>query len=130
MEILPFPQDPNLCPRSDLLSYIKRTESFRQIGNRFSEQLFISYCKPHKAVTSCTIARWQKTILKRAGIDTSIFTAHSFRSAVVSTANLKGASLADIMKLADWSSQTMFNKFYKKSLVPSVAPVGALVLAQ
>ena len=81
-------------------------------------------------MTSATIARWLKTILKRAAIDTSIFTAHSFRSAVTSAAHFKGASICDIMKLADWSSPSMFNKFYKKPIVASVAPVGALVLSQ
>ena len=102
-----------------LLSYIQRTESLRQIGKQSIKQLFVSYCKPHKAVTSATIARWLKTILKRAAIDTSIFTAHSFRSAVTSAAHFKGAS-----------SPSMFNKFYKKPIVASVAPVGALVLSR
>ena len=77
-------------------------------------------------MTSTTIARWLKTILKRAAIDT----AHSFRSAVTSAAHFKGASICDIMKLADWSSPSMFNKFYKKPIVTSVAPGGALVLSQ
>ena len=33
--------------------------------------------KPYKAVTSSTIDRWHKSLLEGAGIDTSVFSAHS-----------------------------------------------------
>ena len=124
-----FSQDLELCPRAHLLCYIQKTESLRTVESLCVNQLFVWYCKPHKAVSSATIARWLKTILKQANIDTSIFTAHSYRSAAASAANFKGASVADIMKLADWSSPTVFHKFYNKPIVVSNAPVGALVLS-
>ena len=34
--------------------------------------LFVSYCKPHAAVTSKTMSRWVVTLLSDAGVDTSI----------------------------------------------------------
>ena len=125
-----FVQDLELCPRNHLLCYLAKTEPLRKLGGQVVEQLFISYCKPHKAVSSATIARWLKAVLNQANIDTSIFTAHSYRSAATSAAHFKGASVADIMKLADWSSPSVFNKFYKKPIVVSDGPVGALILSK
>ena len=71
-----------------------------------------------------------KAVLNQANIDTSIFTAHSYRSAATSAAHFKGASVADIMKLADWSSPSVFNKFHKKHIVERDGPVGALILSK
>ena len=47
-------------------------------------------------------------------IDTAIFKAHSVRSASMSTAASAGVTTADILKAADWSSQSVFQKFYYK----------------
>ena len=66
-----------LCPVRSLNLYVERTRTLR--GD--TEQLFISFIKPHHAVTSSTIARWLKQIMELAGIDTSVFKAHSVRSA-------------------------------------------------
>ena len=65
-------------------------------GKRINEsQLFLSYQEPHGSVSSDTIARWIKCILKGAGINTSLFTAHSIRSASSSKAFDQGANLED-----------------------------------
>ena len=48
------------------------------------------------------------------GIDMAIFKAHSVRSASVPTAANTGVTTADILKAADWSSQSIFQKFYYK----------------
>ena len=39
--------------------------------------LLISYGKPHKPVSSEAISRWIKDELSKAGVDTSVFKAHS-----------------------------------------------------
>ena len=76
-------------------------------------QLFIGITKPHAPVQACsTIARWVKTVLKDAGINTSVFTAHSTRSASTSAAMSGGASLQEILSQADWSSSSIFHKHY------------------
>ena len=77
--------------------------------------LFIAHCKPHKPVTSSTIARWLKEIMKEAGIDTSIFKAHSCRGAAVSAAKDHGVAVADIMKTADWSREITFTRYYYRA---------------
>ena len=66
-----FGSDRNLCPVATLKEYENRTAPFR-IGSGFS-RLFLSLVGKHNPVTSSTIARWLKTCLKNAGIDTAIF---------------------------------------------------------
>ena len=65
-------------------------------------------------MSSSTIVRWLKTVLKLAGIDVSIFGAHSVRGASSSTAMNMGITTNDILKAADWSSKSIFQKFYYK----------------
>ena len=76
--------------------------------------LFIALIKPYKAVTSSTIARWLKSLLEAAGIDTSVFTAHSVRGTSSSVAANLGITTNDILKAADWSSESVFERFYYK----------------
>ena len=60
---------------------------------------------------SSSFARWLKSVLQSAGVDTSIFTAHSVRGASVSkTANM-AVTTKDILKAANWSSESVFQRF-------------------
>ena len=68
--------------------------------------------KPHKPVSSATIARWLREVLRLAGIDVSIFSAHSVRGASTSAAAGAGVTTNDILKAADWSSDSVFRRFY------------------
>lgn len=77
-------------------------------------QLFISLIKPYNPVSSATIARWLKSIRAKAGVDTSIFKAHSIRAASTSAAAGAGVTTNDILNAADWSSESVFHKFYYK----------------
>ena len=95
-----------------LHEYIKRTGPFREENKE--TKLFISTRKPHKHVTTGTLARWMKECLRLAGIDTSVFKAHSFRRASVSSAYAHGATLHDIMSAANWSSVSTFREFYNR----------------
>ena len=54
-----FPQNPILCPVRTLLIYMDKTKHVR--GNE--SKLFVSFIKPHSAVTSSTVARWLRSIL-------------------------------------------------------------------
>ena len=83
-------------------------------------RLFISFVKPHRAVSSATISRWIKTVLSDAGIDTSIFKAHSVRRAATSAAYNKGVPVEHILKLANWSNESTFRRFYLKSAEPGM----------
>ena len=105
-----FPANPRLCPVTALRAYEERTKDRRK-GSDHS-QLFILLIKPYNPVASSTIARWVKAVLGKAGIDTNIFKAHSVRGASTSAAVNAGLTTNDILNAADWSSESVFQKFY------------------
>ena len=107
-----FPTNSNLCPMETLQAYELKTESFRAQGER--TKLFLAVVKPHRPTSSSTLARWMKSVLEKAGIDTGIFNAHSVRGAATSAAASAGITTADILKAADWISESVFTKFYYK----------------
>ena len=71
-------------------------------------KLFLALIKSHKLVTSCTVARWLKALLQAAGVDTSIFSAHSVCGASSSKAANMGITTNDIPKAANWSTESVF----------------------
>ena len=107
-----FPERQELCPVWSIREYERRTLSIRGDETR----LFLTIIRPHHAATSSTIARWLKEVLKAAGIDTSIFSAHSVRGASSSKAANMGVTTNDILRAANWSSESVFQKFYHKPM--------------
>ena len=99
-----------LCPVTTPRAYENRTASHRGTESR----LFLSFIRPFQAITSRTIARWLKYLLESAGIDTSVFNAHSVRGASSTAAANLGITTNDILKAADWSSESIFQRFYYK----------------
>ena len=65
-------------------------------------------------MTSSTITTWIKTCLQEAGIDTGVFKAHSVQDAASSKAAWSGVTISDILRAADWSSETSFQRFYHR----------------
>ncbi|KAJ8050270.1 hypothetical protein HOLleu_03405 [Holothuria leucospilota] len=131
--ILPFLKVTDICPASVFRHYLERTKSFRSSSND-EDHVFISFLKPYRKVCSATIARWIKDILRLAGVDTGVFTAHSTRGASTSAALRAGMAVEDIMKVADWTRVATFKKFYFRgttshtSLAAYVFQVGSLTL--
>ena len=107
-----FPENEKLCALSTLLHYVARAVSIRQSVN--SSQVFVSYGKPCKVVSSATLSRWLKAVLSLAGIDTSIFKDRSFREASTSKAVSLGVPFDVILKAADWKNAGTFAKFYQR----------------
>ena len=70
-----YPAEEQQCIFKTIQVNLAKTKPLR--GNH--TQLLISYQQPHKPVTTDTSARWLKTVLDKAGIDTNIFHAHSTR---------------------------------------------------
>lgn len=103
-----FPEDERLCAVACLKHYEGRTKEHRKEGTR----LFISYVKPHAPISSQRISKWIKYILEDAGIDTSVFGAHSTRGAASTAAASQGITTEEILKMADWSSDSTFKRFY------------------
>lgn len=115
-----FPRSRRLCPVEALRCYLKASRLVRPtVPCSQPDHLFISYVKPHKPVSSATIGRWLRLTLHDAGINTSIFKAHSVRSASTTAAANGNVSLEVIMKMADWSAVSTFQKFYYKPVFSS-----------
>ena len=104
-----------ICPVATLEAYERRTADLRR-PDQETNPLFIACVKPHKPVTSSTISRWIRNIMKSSGIDVSIFKSHSTRAASTSAAVNIGVSVKDIMKTANWTSESTFKKFYLKPI--------------
>ncbi len=108
-----FLSDVDLCPVKCLRCYEAVTSGFKPSDPSLPNNLFLSYIRPHKSVTSSSVARWtMKSVFELAGIDTSIFTAHSVRGALTSGALNQGISIPDILKMASLSNESTFQKFY------------------
>ena len=95
--------------------YLRRTQTLRQPGSQKS-QLFIGCVKPHKPVAPCTVARWLKVVMSKAGIDIERFKAHSVRGASTSKASKLGLSTQQIIERANWSKATTFFRFYHREV--------------
>lgn len=108
-----FPADPDLCVQACLKEYEKRTQPFRRITmKQETDKLFLSYVKPYKPVSSQRLAHWLKAVMEEAGVDISVYSAHSIRGASATSAEKQGVSMNDILKMADWSTESTFRRFY------------------
>lgn len=107
-----FKENEKLCVVRTLNVYISRTKSIRK-----SNQLFVSFRKPHNAVGSSTLAKWMLVILEQSGIDCKTFRAHSFRAATSSKLYSKGFSVNDLVKCGLWKNGNTFKKFYLRNVI-------------
>ncbi|XP_067664507.1 uncharacterized protein [Haliotis asinina] len=104
-----FETESNLCVYRTLRAYLDATLDLR--GEE--KQVLISFQKPHKKVGTSTIARWIRQVLAAAGIDTSVFCAHSARAAASSAASVAQVPITDILRTAGWTSAQTFAKHYR-----------------
>ena len=102
--------DAELHPFTLLTEYIRRTRTIR--GN--AKQLLLSFQKPFNVVSTDTISRWLKTVLKLAGIEE--FSGSSTRAASSSAASKASISVDAILEAAGWSNAKTFQKYYNKPL--------------
>lgn len=93
-----------------------RTQDLRQGDKHKDAKLFISFSKPHNAVSKDTIARWIKSMLCMSGVDTTKFKAGSVRPAAASKAKALAVPVTCIMQKAGWSRETTFAKYYDKHI--------------
>ena len=105
----------NLDVVSCLEHYLNVTNVHRQTEIT-KKVLFLSYVEPYHAIKPKTVANWLKMVMLRSGIDTSVYKAHSTRSAAASGAVIGGATIKQILKLGNWSRAQTFRKFYEKSV--------------
>ena len=82
-------------------------------------RLMITCRKPQKEASSDTLSSWIKGELQSAGIDATIFQAHSYRAASTSKARQQRIKISKILKRGSWSRENTFIKFYNKDLIKS-----------
>ena len=110
-------EDPRICVIRTLKEYLSRTEELRTNEDKIEDFLFLSTMPPYAKASKATIARWTKDTLCRAGIDTSLFKAHSVRGASTSKMTNLHISVSEIMKKASWKCESTFQKFYNKPIM-------------
>ena len=101
-----FTDNEKLCVVKTLNMYISRTKTKRK-----SKQLFVSFRKPHKAVSSSTLAKWMLIILELSGIDCTIF-----RAAASSKLHSKGFSVKELVNCGLWKDGNTFKKIYLRNI--------------
>ena len=88
------------------LSVVACTDEYWRRSAAWSTQgqnkLLLNQLQPSKEVQSYTIVNWLK-LLFSAGIGTSLYKAHSCRSASTSKAKVLGMLLKNILKRVQWS---------------------------
>eukprot|EP00117_Sycon_ciliatum_P005866 scpid82406/ scgid9639/ len=116
-----------LCPTVHLLEYARRSATWHP--DCHPAQLLVSFRKPHRPVSSPTIACWLKEVMRKAGIDPA-FLAHSTRGASTSAAASGGVSTDVILAMVDWRQESTFRRFYHRpsSDVSARAEFGSAVL--
>jgi hypothetical protein len=113
-----------LRPVACLSAYLDRTKEWRKdTTDNMQQRLFLSFKNPHKQVTTPTLSRWLKEVIRQSGIK-DLFGGHSVRGASTSSAKQAGLSIDMILDMADWT----FNRFYYKPTLP--VSFGTIVLSQ
>ena len=102
---------PRICVVRALKAYISRTKDIR-VG----KQLLVSFIRPHASISRDTLSRWTMLMLKKAGVDTTLYGPHSTRGAAASKAKLLGASVQSILKHAGWKTARSFALHYSKKV--------------
>ena len=116
LTICRFSEDVSLCPYLTLQEYLTRTGSSRVAAN--ATRLLLSFIKPYRPISTDTCSRWLKTVLLNSGVHVSIFKEHSYRGAATSKAVSQGVSVDLILKTADWSTENVFTRFYRRDSIP------------
>ncbi|KAG1169999.1 hypothetical protein G6F36_011988 [Rhizopus arrhizus] len=110
-------QDTRICPVSTLYLFISKSNDLR-VNLPTDHTLFLAHIEKPEQVASIrpsTMSSWVKSIMERSGIDTTIYKAHSIRSASSTKAVEKGHSIQAVKKHAGWSlNSNTFERFYYK----------------
>ena len=101
-----YPSNRKICVVTTITHYLEITKDLRA-----TDQLIISYKKPHKAVSTSTITRWCKIILWKPRIDIEKYSSHSTGLTSSGTAKIKGLPLTEINKAASWKKTSTFKRF-------------------
>jgi integrase len=108
-----YPANKRLCVFHYLSTYIQRTALLCKDHTK----LILTTRKPFRPASKNSISRWVKELLTLAGIDTTVFSAGSVRSAATSKAKSQGAPIDQILSMGGWSNSSTFTKFYDRPVL-------------
>jgi len=97
-----------------IYTIIKEILRRRRTLNITCTSIFTTTRKPFKRISKITLANWLKQTLKESGVDTSVYKAHSVRTAAVNKAKESDLPIDHILKTAGWANDSMFRKYYHK----------------
>lgn len=108
------PGHTHICPVVTLKEYVERVNTLRSDSN--NTHVFISPVKPFSPLKAATLAKRIVKAMNAAGIDTERFKSQSVRSAAASKALDEGETPEAVTKAGRWRSDSVFKKFYERSL--------------
>ena len=106
-----YAPDQRLCLVTVVKEYLDRTKALRH-----HTKLFISFVKANQHVSKESISKWLKLGHVAAGVNISVFTPHSRKAALTSSAQPATISIATILKTAGWAKQYTFAKYCNKPI--------------
>lgn len=112
LQVPAYPSDELLCPVKTVKHYLRRTRDHR----RGQDQMLLISRAPFSPASRDTVARWSKSVLKWAGIDTTRFAGHSTRGAATSKACKLGIDINLLLRQASWKNADTFGRFYNKTI--------------
>lgn len=110
-----------LCVYTTIMCYLRRTSNLR--GNITS--FFITSRPPFKVASRDTLRRWTRDIMCCAGLDLNMFSPHSTSSSSASKAAL--SLPISTFTTVGWANDSIFGKFYRKTLANPSQFAGAVL---
>jgi len=111
-EPIPFERNdevPELCLKRAFEVYLQMSSRHRT--SKEDGHLFICLNKQDK-IKSETMAKLCLKVMDTVGLDTKTYKSHLIRMASANAFLDKGMSVEKVMKLGDWTSTKVFEKFY------------------
>jgi hypothetical protein len=116
-----LPASPRICPVANMMELLRRYEAAGVSASDGGDRVWRALKTPFKPIGRECISNIVVAEMAKAGIDTSVYKAHSVKGAAASAALEAGESEETIMKSAVWSSRSVFERFYaRRRVIPSV----------
>ena len=108
----------DLCPVTTLITYLEH-----RLPVSGDPALFITTVKPYKKASKDSVSRWIKLAMSDAEIHSGLFTSHICRYASTSKATEANVDLQTILKSANWSGDSTFEKHYLREILQEYPPI-------
>ena len=106
-----YSPDPLICVYTTIVAYLERT----RVSRGSITGLLLTTKPPMKVASRDTLRRWVREVMGAAGIDLTLFSPHSTRSAASSKAALR-LPLSSILLSVGWSRESTFARFYRRPI--------------